>query len=242
MDADQYSTMYQVERDHWWYRGMRRNMWRLLRRYLAAGRSYAILDAGCGTGGTTIELQAFGVVTGIDLWPEALGYAAARGLRRLVGGSLEQLPFQDASFDMWTSFDVLYHRAVGDEVAALREAHRVLRPGGIALLREPAFNWLRGAHDVRIHTQRRFTLEQISRGARQAGFQIEHATYGNALLFPLAFAKRTLERFLPAAMADLSVPPKPINALFEAILALEGPVATRVPLPVGLSVVVVARA
>lgn len=241
MDPDQYRIMYHVERDHWWYRGMRRNMWRLLRRYLAAGRSYAILDAGCGTGGTTIELQAFGVVTGIDLWPEALAYAATRGLQRLVGGSLQQLPFRDASFDVWTSFDVLYHRAVDDESMALREAHRILRPGGIALLREPAFDWLRGAHDVGIHTVRRFTLVQLSQAARQAGFGIEHASYGNALLFPLALAKRTAERFAPAVASDLSIPPKPINTLFEALLALEGPITSRLPLPIGLSVVVLAR-
>lgn len=242
MDSEQYRVMYQVERAHWWYRGMRRTMQALLRRYLAPGRAYRVLDAGCGTGGTTIDLADLGSVTGLDFSAEALQYAASRGLTRLVRGSIERLPFPDAAFDVWTSLDVLYHRAVQDEEAALKEGRRVLRPGGLAFFREPAFDWLRGAHDIGIHTERRFTVAGLSREVEAAGFNIEHATYANALLFPLALLKRSLDRLLPAAPADLSVPPGPINSLLEAVVSLEAAIVSRATLPVGLSVLVVARA
>lgn len=242
MDREQYRVMYQVEGVHWWYRGMRRNTRALLRRYLAPGRTYTILDAGCGTGGTTTYLSSFGAVTGMDFSPDALGYALERGLRRLVRGSVERLPFGDHTFDVVTSFDVLYHRAVADERLALSEFHRVLRPGGIAFVRDPAFNWLRGAHDVGIHTERRFTVGQLVRRMQDAGFDVAYAGYGNMLLFPLALAKRWLDRFLPSAPADLSVPPEPLNEAFEAVLSLEGRLAARIPLPVGLSAVAVGRA
>lgn len=242
MDREQYAILYQVERSHWWYRGMRRNALALLDRYLAPGRSYAILDAGCGTGGTTMDLLRFGSVTGLDMSADALDYATSRGLKRLLRGSVERLPFRTASFDALTCFDVLYHRAVGQEARSLGEAHRVLRPGGVALFREPAFDWLRGAHDVGIHTQRRFTLDGFAGFVEGAGFKIERATYGNMLLFPLALLKRTLDRFLPGAPTDLSVPPAPLNFFLETMLALEGPVLDRARLPFGLSVIVVARA
>jgi ubiquinone/menaquinone biosynthesis C-methylase UbiE len=234
--------MYDVEGRHWWYRGMRRINRALLRRYLTPGRHYDLLDAGCGTGGSTRDLTAFGTVTGLDFSTDALSFAAKRGLTRLVQGSVEQLPFPDASFDVVTSFDVIYHRAVQDERAALREARRVLRPGGLALIRIPAFDWLRGAHDVVIHTERRLTVGQLAERVRQAGLSIEYATYGNTLLFPVALAKRLADSVLPGAPADLSVPPSPVNRLLTCLLTAEAGVAGRVPLPVGLSSIVVGRA
>lgn len=242
MDREQYAIMYEVERAHWWYRGMRRNALALLRQYLAPGRSYALLDAGCGTGGTTLDLLGFGTVTGVDMSPDALRYSARRGIRRLTRASVESLPFREGSFDALTCFDVLYHRAVGEIPQTLAEARRVLRSDGLALFREPAFDWLRGAHDVGIHTERRFTLDQLTGLIERAEFEIEHATYGNMLLFPLALAKRTLDRFIPSAPADLSVPPAPLNVVLEAMLALEGVLLGRTRLPFGLSVIVVARA
>ena len=242
MDAEQYAIMHEVERSHWWYRGMRRRAIALLREYLPAGRSYDLLDAGCGTGGTTIDLLPFGRVTGIDFSADALAFAGSRGLGRLLRGSLEALPFADGSFDAWTCFDVLYHRAIRDPHRALVEARRVLRPGGIALSREPAFDWLRGAHDVGIHTQRRYTTAGLARAMREAGFRVEYATYGNMILFPLAVVKRSLDRLIPAGPTDLSVPPSPINRAFEAVLSLEGAIAQLTPLPIGLSTIVVGRA
>lgn len=241
MNAEQYRIMYEVEAVHWWYRGMRRGACQLLARYLAPGRTYRILDAGCGTGGTTEQLRRFGVVTGIDYSVDALAYASARGLRRLVRGSIERLPFSDGTFHAVTTFDVVYHRTVGDERAALGELYRVLRPGGILLIREPAFDWLRGSHDVAVHTKRRFTLDQLGRQLGDAGFEVRHATYANTFLFPLAVAKRTAERFFSGAPEDLSVPAAPFNTALQGVLALESWLSRWLSLPVGLSAVVVGQ-
>ena len=114
--------------------------------------------------------------------------------------------------------------------------------GGYALIRIPAFDWLRGAHDVVIHTERRFTVGQLAGRMRDAGFQIAYASYANSLLFPLALAKRVLDRYVPSSPTDLTVPPKAVNALFEAALTLEAPIAHRFGLPIGLSTVVLGRA
>lgn len=243
MDAEQYRIMYEVEQTHWWYRGIRRNAEALLRRYLAPGRSYDLLDAGCGTGGTTVFLQRFGVVTGVDFSPEALGFSQSRGLKRLIRGSVSQLPFPDQRFDALTCFDVLYHRGVADVVEGLTEFRRVLRPGGIVLIREPAFDWLRGSHDVGIHTERRLTVGDLHSSMRRAGFEVLAGTYANMVLFPLAVAKRTAERWLHLEFpADLTVPAAPVNAALEAVLTLESFVVRRASLPVGLSAFALGRA
>ncbi len=78
--------------------------------------------------------------------------------------TIVSLPFADECFDLITSFDVLYHRAVGNYGQALKEFHRVLKPGGCLFLRLPAYDWLRGRHDQAIHTAHRFTVPELRRG------------------------------------------------------------------------------
>ena len=140
---------------------------------------------------------------------DALDYSKAQGSRAWCEAPFEQLPFPDQSFGVVTSFDVIYHRGVVDEAAA--EFHCVLRPGGLRSVRSPAFDWLRGTHDVGIHTERRFTTSGLGRTMTKAGFELLKATYSNTLLFPLALVKRTVEHFLPGSPSDLSVPPGPVN-------------------------------
>src|SRR5437016_52905 len=106
MEREQYAIMARREERHWWYAGMRRVALSVLECVLAGQRNMRILDAGCGTGGTTVELCRFGEVVGVDLAWEALEPARGRGLTRLARGSVERLPFGGGSFDAVTSFEV----------------------------------------------------------------------------------------------------------------------------------------
>jgi SAM-dependent methyltransferase len=172
-----------------------------------------------------------------------VAFAHSRGLHRLVRGSVSQLPFPDQRFDALTCFDVLYHRGVADVVDGLKEFRRVLRPGGIVLLREPAFDWLRGSHDIGIHTERRLTVGDLQSGLRDAGFELLAGTYANMMLFPLAIAKRSAERWLHMDFpADLTVPAPPINLALEAVLTTESLLSRYATLPIGLSAVALGRA
>ncbi|MDQ6672501.1 MAG: class I SAM-dependent methyltransferase [Chloroflexota bacterium] len=249
MEREQYAIMALREERHWWYAGMRRVALAVLGRALDGRRGLRILDAGCGTGGTTNELRRFGEVTGIDLAWEALEPARARGLSLLARASIEQLPFGAATFDAATSFEVVYHLGVASDTAALEEIRRVLRPGGVFLLRLPAHDWLRGEHDRLVHTRHRYSRAEVQRKLGQAGFIVDRLTWANSLLFPPAVAKRWLERAngkddsAAAAEPDLWQPPRPINAVLEALVAMEALVIPRgLPLPFGLSVLAVARA
>lgn len=93
------------------------------------------LDVGCGEGGHSARLRArFGFdVTGIDPVPRHLDLAstAAPGIA-FVPGSAEALPAADSSVDLVWCRDVLIH--VSDLTAAYAEFHRVLKPGGWALV------------------------------------------------------------------------------------------------------------
>src|SRR5216110_2235455 len=121
MEPEQYALMARVERDHWWYVGMRRLVAALLADGSPEDSGWRVLDAGCGTGGTTAWLRRYGRVVGVDLAAEAVPFWHQRGLRWAARGSVAALPLATESFDLVTCFDVLYHRQVADEAPVLAE-------------------------------------------------------------------------------------------------------------------------
>jgi len=244
MDPQEYELMYRMERRHWWYLGMEAITRALLRRWAGSKSPLRILDAGCGTGAAmTTYLADFGDVTGIDLSPLALDFCRLRKAHRLARASLLDLPFAPASFDLVASLDVIYEQAAPDDLAALEEISRVLAHDGLLLLRVPAYDWLRGRHDRRVHTARRYTARRLASLLQAAGLALEHLTYANMFLFPLAVMKRWLERLWPspANTSDLSFEVGCMDGFFRAILTAEAPLASRCRLPFGLSVIAVGR-
>jgi SAM-dependent methyltransferase len=248
MEREEYDRIYCLEDSHWWYTGMRAITLSLLQASgICASRApLRVLDAGCGTGGMLPYLRRFGEVWGVDLSPFALPYAQrradGRGGMYLAQASVTALPLPGEVFDLVTSFDVIYHLAVADDVAALKEFCRVLRPGGVLFLRVPAYDWLRGAHDRIVHTRHRYTRGELRRKLECAGFVVERLSHANMLLLPVAVVKRILEALAgPTARSDVQ-PVHPVaNAALRACLLLEAWVLRRVDLPAGLSVVAVAR-
>ncbi len=244
MDPSEYDLMYRVETRHWWYRGMEAITRATLERWCGASAPLTILDAGCGTGAAMSNfLTDYGLVTGVDIEPLALAYCQKRGLTRLTCASVLDLPFASATFDLIASFDVLYERAVADDLAALREFARVLAPGGRVLLRLPAYDWLRGAHDKVVHTRKRYTIKEVAHLLAQSGFTLEHISFANMFLFPFAVLKRLSDRLTPVATghSDLSLKVGPFNRVLQKILASEAPLVAGSGLPFGLSVVAVGR-
>ncbi|MFN8500160.1 MAG: class I SAM-dependent methyltransferase [Anaerolineae bacterium] len=241
MNLDEYARMYVSEDTHWWYVGMRDITASILNGHLRAPR---ILDVGCGTGGLLARLQENGWAVGVDLSDVALQFAQRRGLRNLADASIEALPFKSESFDMLTCMDVLYHLQVQEDVAALRECYRVLRPGGWFLIKVPAFESLRGEHDRTVHTRHRYTVEELRGKCEAAGFRVERATYANTFLLPVAAAKRILEPVIPLAptgSSDVAMGPPWLNSILTQVLRTEARLVKHVDFPVGLTAVALAQ-
>jgi ubiquinone/menaquinone biosynthesis C-methylase UbiE len=97
-----------------------------------------VLEAGCGIATDGVGFVRTGArYTGIDFSPTALALARRRleleaGSARFVHGSVARLPFADASFDLVYSNGVIHH--LPETGRAIREFHRVLRPGGTAIV------------------------------------------------------------------------------------------------------------
>ncbi|TMA51957.1 MAG: methyltransferase domain-containing protein, partial [Deltaproteobacteria bacterium] len=91
MDRDYELQTHQAEDRHWWYRGRRRVLERVIAA-LALPEQARILDAGCGSGRNMIELARRGTVTGVEVSDTSAGLARARQAGEVISGSVLQMP------------------------------------------------------------------------------------------------------------------------------------------------------
>jgi ubiquinone/menaquinone biosynthesis C-methylase UbiE len=177
-----------------------------------------VLDVGCGQGIDLCEYALAGArVTGIDLTPrhvelarQHLGELGLQGT--VVLGDAEDLPFPDQTFDRVSSNGVLHHTP--DMPAALREIHRVLRPGGRATVivynRDSGHYW----------------VEQVLRYGILQGYLVRERSMANVLsrnverssirARPLVrvYGRNALDQLLAeAGFTNISVTPSPFRAL-----------------------------
>jgi SAM-dependent methyltransferase len=233
-----------AEDAHFWFRGLRRTAAQFIddaRR----GRPLArIVDCGSGTGRNLDWLARFGRTVGVELTPAGLRVGHRFG-RPLVRGTVAALPIADASVDLATSFDVLYCLDDDVERRALAEMYRVLKPGGIAIFNVAALDILHGSHSTLTQEVRRYTKPRLRSRLREAGFDVERMTFTNMTLFPMALAVRGFERLTgrskEASESDLEVPVAPVNALFDLALRGEAALLRITNLPIGTSLLAVAR-
>lgn len=198
-----------------------------------------ILDVGCGTGANLEMLSSFGEAEGVDISEEALTFCKSKGLK-VQKGLVEELPFEDDSFDVVTGLDVIEH--LDDDVAGLKEMFRVTRQGGRALIFVPAFMWLWGVQDDISHHRIRYTKKQIVERLTKAGFRVERATYANITFFTPILLGRLLMRLTgikPESENNVNV--SALNGIFGKLFGAERHFLKWANLPFGVSIVVVAR-
>jgi SAM-dependent methyltransferase len=233
-----------AEDQHFWFKGLRRNARTMLQQAGVRPGLSVVIDCGAGTGRNLDWLSEFGPAFGVDLTPLAIEVGRRRG-RRLARASVASLPFPSNAADLVTSFDVLYCLEDEAEALTLREMWRVLKPGGVALINAAALDMLRGAHSTLTFERRRYTPATLRTRLAAAGFNVERVTFTNCALFLPVLAVRGVERLTgradEASDADLSVPAAPINALFDACLRLEHRLLPMMNMPIGTSVMAVAR-
>ena len=246
MKEAEYRRVYEAEEAQWWYAGMRAIGQALLERPLSGlaeggARRLAILDAGCGTGGNLAHLARWGRAVGIDLSTDALAFCRERGVAAARAGLLA-LPFAASTFDGVTSLDVVYHAWVADDRAATREMARVLRPGGLMLVRVPALRLLWGGHDAEVLSRHRYTRAELRALLEDSGIEVLRITYGNFFLFPVVLLRRTLDRLTGRVGSDVAFLPAPLERAFRGLLELEAALVRRgISLPVGASVIALGR-
>ncbi len=251
MEAHEYQRMADAEERHFWFRGSRQVIFTWLGAALADLGSAAkvdgrgrldLVDIGAGTGGTLLAigrrfegLDAYGV----EASPIALDIAHKRGVD-VQAGALPDLPLSSASADVAIALDVFEH--VDDDVAAMAEVRRVLRPGGRLIATVPALQWLWSDHDVALHHYRRYHRRELGERLGAAGFLVRRISYYNTFLLPPVAAVRLFGRLGPARAgpprSDLVALPAVVNEPLAWLFAAERHVLARATLPVGASLIV----
>jgi SAM-dependent methyltransferase len=247
--AAELEKMFQLEETYWWFVARRRLVRDLLARYGPTSSraesvpSLRILDVGCGTGATLRTLSEFGEVVGMDSSQEALRFSRRRGSFGLARARAEALPAPSGSVDVITALDLLEH--IPDDAAAVRELARALRPGGVLLVTVPALPWLWSEHDEALDHLRRYRARRLREILEGAGLKVERLSpLITLMLLPIA-ALRMVQRALPGRKARpetaFIIPPAPVNLALTWLLWLESRWALRWSLPVGVSLMAVAR-
>ncbi len=243
-----YTHMAALEAASWWNAGMRDLAARLLRgaSLPAAG---TMLDVGCGSGQTMRwfrELHPGWQTVGLDLSFEGLRAAREAGGESVMAASALELPMRDQSVDMVITLDVIQHLPLGGgDETALREIRRVLRPGGVVLIRTNA-QAVPFTPDDPTYSFHKYASGELRSKLESAGFEVVRLGRVNALLglaeIPRELrARRTAESGYVGLLATM-----PRRGMFwqikRAWLGVEGAlVAAGMSLPMGRTHVVLAR-
>ena len=232
-----------AEQHHFWFQGFRRFVTPLVAEAVRGCASAAILDCGCGTGHNLGLLRQYGRPVGIDLTASGLAFARRKGERSVARASVVALPFAADSFDLVTSFDVIYSLPDEAEKAAVSEMFRVLRPGGHLVINVAAMALLTGNHSVLSGEVRRYSRAGLARVLQEAGFEIRRISYTNATIMPMVTAVRLLQRITghKESTLEISIPVRPVNSALAALLRLEAAGLRLVNMPFGSSLLALAR-
>jgi len=235
--------MDRVEDSHWWFVGRRAILETFLRQIVQSLKSEIenprILDVGCGTGANLEMLSQFGSAEGVDVSDEALEFCRKKGLT-VRKGLAETLPYPDETFDITTALDVVEH--LDDDIAGLKEMHRVTKRDGYSLIFVPAFMWLWGVQDDISHHRIRYTRKQIVERLEKAGFTVERATYANFTFFVPVLGGRAFMRatgIKPESENNINI--STLNGVFGKVFSAERYWLKNLNFPFGVSIVVVAR-
>ena len=158
-----------------------------------------LLDIGCGTGWLA---EHFPDYTGIDGSDEAVAIATGLGRNVMLGNVEDPLPFGDEAFDAVVMKDLLEHLA--EPVGVVREARRVLRPGGLVFACSPdAQRWVWDDYTHR----RPFTRKSLRLLFADHGFEVERVGYESVFPGVGVLAERTHRKRRPRLFGALALLP-----------------------------------
>ena len=220
-----------------------------LSRHVGGKTAPAILEIGCSSGfllKSIVQCFPSVMVMGADVVRAPLFLLAAElSTVPLLRFDLLQCPLPSEIFDAIVMLNVLEH--IEDDAGAIRQLHRLLKPGGVAIVEVPAGPHLYDAYDEALQHFRRYGMKDLVAKFQKAGFVPVRKSHLGCLVYPAfrlakrrhkghtmtAEAKNALVRQLAARTAS--------SPLMRLAFALESRIACATPLPWGIRCLLVAQ-
>jgi len=239
MNAAEYANMDRMEATHWYYAGKRVIARHWLEQAGPPRPDQLLLDCGAGTGRFAKEMETSCRVMVLDDHEESLRILRTRfRADQILSLAGDQVPLPAASLDYVTALDVLEHTP--DDRAVVAGFARLLKPGGVALVTVPASMALWSDWDVSLHHYRRYSRPQLKALFPDSEWELLHVNYTNIVIYPAVWVIRKWRKIFPSqSRSEDKEPPQWLNAILQKIFV--GLALWRAPLPIGVSLVLVAR-
>lgn len=194
MRQDYYQEYYHLERKNWWFIARKKILSDQVQKLFQDKKDLKILNVGAALGASTIMLQKFGTVTSLEYNKECCEFVKKELGMDFINGSITELPFNDNEFDLVCAFDVVEH--VQDDSLAIKELHRVCRPGGYTFTTVPTFKFMWSEHDDINEHVRRYTMKNYLSLFNIENTSVHFKSYFNFWLFFPVAAFRVVSSFL----------------------------------------------
>ena len=197
-----------------------------------------ILEIGCGLGNFARHLMDRELYIGTDTSPESIAqvtetYSSYSNMDFYVADATSNRFAHFARYNLDTVFSLNVFEHIQDDLLALRNAKRVLQPGGRLILVVPAHDWLYGTIDRAIGHHRRYSKQRMAGAFHEVGLTCVIQRYINAL--------GALGWFVNGRVLKQEVPPSKQLRLFNTLVPMLKRFERAVNVPFGISLMAVAR-
>jgi SAM-dependent methyltransferase len=228
----EFRMMYEAEEKLWWYRILHEKILVEIQQRFAFRKDLAILDLGCGTGGLLhyLRKKKFINLQGIDYSDASIHFSKTRKLnvQKANIDDILQL-FEGQKFDVIICNDVFYCLDKIQIIKALQNISLLLKPEGIFLSNNNAFDIFYGTHDIAVGGKWRFTRKDFQVFLQNTPLKIQHYSYWTWVLSPLVLSIRIFQQIqlklglidTSKIVSDVSIPPVWLNELFYKIVKME---------------------
>ena len=229
---EEFKVMYEAEEKLWWYRILHEKILAEIQVKFALKTDISILDIGCGTGGLLNFLlqHNYTNLQGIDYSEHSIHFSKLRNLdvQKLNIEKL-QTAFPTQKFDVIICNDVFYCLDKIQIINALHDIEILLKPNGIFLSNNNAFNIFYGTHDIAVGGKWRFTLKDFQEFTAKTSLNIQYHSYWTWVLSPLVLMVRIAQQIqlklglidTSKLVSDVRVPPDWLNEIFYKIVKME---------------------
>jgi len=203
-------------------------------------KNIAILDAGCGTGGllSFLRQKGYSNLVGFDGSADAVDFCRQRGLNVTQHNLLDIADYQPHTmFDVIVCDDVLCYLSDDQIRNVLEHFRKWLKPNGVFISNNNAFDAFYGTHDIAVGSKRRFVKSEVHRFVRLSKFTTTSSGYWSFLLSPLILAVRQWQSFKlrhgwekpENVISDVALPPRLINETLYQLVTFEGLLLPQAP-------------